>query len=74
MPVADDPRLTALIERLEGTPDEERRIALYAAIEDYVSEEALVLPVFVPHRVAVVRRDRPRVGIDHDLYRLAVSR
>lgn len=63
-------RLRELVQAALSEPDEPRRIALYEPIQRFIEEEAPVVPLLVPRRVAVLRRGTEPFTLDHDLYRL----
>ena len=64
-----DPRAQALAERIATTPDEKDRIPLYAELQGLLESETLLVPLYVPRRVAVVRGRNIALQLDHDVYR-----
>lgn len=50
--------------------DEARRGEIYAKIQERIDEIALLVPLYVPRRFAVLRADLPAPLLDHDLYRI----
>jgi ABC-type transport system substrate-binding protein len=65
-----DAALRALVEAALAEWDEERRTARFALVQDEIDRRALVVPLYVPARMAVVRSGLAGLRIDHDLYRL----
>lgn len=68
-----DDRLRGVIELIASTPDERNRLPLYAQAQQLMSENALVAPLYVPRRVAVLRHARADLPLDHDVYRNALE-
>ncbi len=68
-----DQRLIGLIERASSEFEEDERQGTYRAIQSLLTREALVVPLLVPHRLAVMRREVERIRPGPDLYRLDVS-
>ena len=68
-----DPRSEQLARKIAGTPDEKDRLPLYEQMQKLLSEEALVVPLFVPRRIAVIRGRDIRLPFDHDVYRDAIT-
>lgn len=68
-----DPRAEALTRQIAATPDERDRLPLYAQMQRLLSEEALVVPLYVPRRIAVIRRQDIHLPLDHDVYRDALT-
>ncbi len=68
-----DPRAEALARQIAGTPDEKDRLPLYQKMQQLLSEEALVVPLYVPSRVAVIRGRAIALPLDHDVYRDGLS-
>ncbi|MFH2000054.1 MAG: ABC transporter substrate-binding protein [Planctomycetota bacterium] len=64
-----DPRISRLVEEMSRLPDESDRIAVFRKIQQLMDQEALIVPLFVPRRVAVIRKGFGKVNLDHDLYR-----
>jgi ABC-type transport system substrate-binding protein len=65
-----DPQLTSLLERAMATPEEAARAAIYTAIQARLDHEAIVVPLYAPRRIALLRRGMPLPRLDHDMYRL----
>lgn len=61
-----DPELAALVAEAMTTPTEELCLPIYARIQDLMDRQALIVPLLVPHRVAVhtAQVDGIRLGID----------
>jgi ABC-type transport system substrate-binding protein len=68
-----DPRLRALVERVAREPAQDGRTRLYGEIQQLIDDQALIVPLYVPRRLAVVRTGRGTLRLDHDLYRLDLS-
>jgi peptide/nickel transport system substrate-binding protein len=64
-----DERLVPLVRTAMATPGEDERIAVYREIQDLMDREALLVPLFAPRRVAVLRAGLPDPRLDHDIYR-----
>lgn len=64
-----DPRAEALARQIAATPDEKDRVPLYAQMQQLLTDEALVVPLYVPRRVAVLRGRDTALALDHDVYR-----
>ncbi len=65
-----DARLTELVVEAQREPDEDRRVAIYAKLQEQLDVGAVLIPLYVPWRFAVVRADLPLPQLDHDLYRI----
>ena len=65
-----DPRLIALIESASAEPRQSDREEIFREIQALLTREALIVPLLVPRRVAVMRREIEGVRLDPDLYRL----
>lgn len=69
-----DARLEELVAQAQQEWDEERRNGIYEKIQDRIHLTAIVIPLYVPRRFALVRAGLPTPVLDHDLYRVdAVS-
>jgi peptide/nickel transport system substrate-binding protein len=64
-----DPRAEAIARQIASTPDEKDRVVLYGQMQRLLTDEALVVPLFVPRRIAVLRGVRADLQLDHDVYR-----
>jgi ABC-type transport system substrate-binding protein len=62
------PALADLVEEATRCPDHESRSRVYRKIQDLFDREVLLVPLYVPHRLAVVRRDLPAPRLQHDMY------
>ncbi|MEQ1893121.1 MAG: ABC transporter substrate-binding protein, partial [Planctomycetota bacterium] len=69
-PLVGDAELDAAIDELGRTLDPAARLALYARLEARVTAGALLVPLFVPERLALVRRGTATLELDSDVYRL----
>ena len=67
-----DPRAEAVARQIATTPDEKDRLPLYQQMQDLLSGEALVVPLYVPRRVAIMRGRVVNLPLDHDVYRDAL--
>jgi ABC-type transport system substrate-binding protein len=65
-----DPAMTELVVQLSRQTDELERARLYSLLQQRVDSSAVVIPLYVPRRFAVVRADLPLPRLDHDLYRI----
>jgi peptide/nickel transport system substrate-binding protein len=65
-----DPRITALMRKATATPDDEARYKVYAEIQKLLDEEMVIVPLYAPRRIAVLRRGMPTPVLDHDMYAL----
>ena len=68
------PKLVELVATALREPHEERRIATYRAIQDYVLEQVLVTPLYVPQRSVLRRREVSGVRLGPDLYHVDWSK
>lgn len=64
-----DPALQALVALAMATVDENARVPIYAEIQALLDREALLVPLYAPHRVALRRADIEGIGLDLDCYR-----
>jgi len=67
------PALADLVEQATRCPDLESRSRVYRKIQDLFDREALLVPLYVPHRLAVVRRDLPAPRLQHDAYEIDLT-
>jgi len=65
-----DAALTALVVEARKEWDEERRRRIYARVQDRIDDAAVLVPLYVPRRFAVLQADLPQPDLDHDLYRI----
>ncbi|MGE0144177.1 MAG: ABC transporter substrate-binding protein [Planctomycetota bacterium] len=68
--VAGEPALRELVAEAVNTWDETAREAVYAKIQAAMDEDATLVPLYAPRRVAIVRADLPSPTLDHDMYHL----
>ncbi|HWQ93860.1 MAG TPA: ABC transporter substrate-binding protein [Clostridia bacterium] len=68
-----DPRAETLARQIAATADENDRLPLYNRMQRLLSEEALVVPLYVPRRVVVIRGQEIDLPLDHDVYRDALT-
>lgn len=68
-----DDSVTALLRRAMATPDDEARYKIYAQVQDLLDAEAVIVPLYAPRRVAILRKGMPRPKLDHDMYTLDAS-
>jgi ABC-type transport system substrate-binding protein len=68
-----DPRATEIVDRLDSAVLDADRRALYAEMQSQIDAEAVIVPLFVSRRLAVVRKGRGRLVLDHDIYRLDLA-
>ena len=67
------PALAALVEQAAAQPTLTGRLPVYRKIQDQMDQEAVLVPLYVPVRVAVVSGNRPFPRLDHDFYRLDLT-
>lgn len=67
---ATDQSLRALVQHLVASVDDSEQESIYARIQSLIDEDAVLIPLYAPNRLAVMRRDvvPPKLGVD--LYRL----
>lgn len=67
---ATDASLRALVQHLVACVDESAQLAIYERVQGLIDQEAVLIPLYSPNRLAVARRDivPPKLGVD--LYRL----
>ncbi|GJM20501.1 MAG: glutathione ABC transporter substrate-binding protein [Planctomycetota bacterium] len=63
-------RLTELVRAAAAEPREAPRQERLRALQAELHEEAYVIPLYAPSRLAIQRRDTPPLALSHDLYRL----
>ncbi len=68
--ILTDPELSSLVVRARRCFTDDSRRAAHRRIEERLQEEAIVVPLYVPSRVAIVRSDRNLPVMDHDIYRV----
>jgi ABC-type transport system substrate-binding protein len=66
--IAGEPALRELVAQAVNTWDETAREAVYARIQAAMDEDATLVPLYAPRRVAIVRADLPSPTLDHDMY------
>ncbi len=69
-----DPALRELVLQTLSIPDEMDCVPIYAQIQTRMDEAVLMVPLYVPRRVAVRTIDVDGVGIGPDLYRVDLTR
>lgn len=67
---ADDGELSQLVTDAFACPWERERRAIHERIQVRMDREALIVPLFVPDRAAVVRAGAELPRLDHDIYRI----
>jgi len=65
--------LARYVEEATRLPKLVDRMKVYRKIQDLMDGEALLVPLYVPRRVTVVRAGLKTPGIDNDIYRLDLS-
>ncbi|MBN2492063.1 MAG: hypothetical protein JXQ29_14545 [Planctomycetes bacterium] len=65
--------LAALVEEATRHASLEARCAIYRRIQGWLDREAIVVPLYCPHRLAAFRADLPAPALGPDLYRLELS-
>ncbi len=68
-----DPVLRELVEQTLRTPDEDDRVPIYGRIQARMDEQALVVPLYSPHRIAVRSKHVEGIGLGADLYRVDLT-
>jgi ABC-type transport system substrate-binding protein len=68
-----DGELTALAAAAAQAPSEAARLDAYARVQAHIDREASVIPLYVPERLALRRRDLGEPRLDHDTYRVDVA-
>ncbi|MFO1501094.1 MAG: ABC transporter substrate-binding protein [Verrucomicrobiota bacterium] len=68
-----DARAEALVRRIASTPEEKDRHPLYEQFQRLLTEEALLVPLYVPRRFVLLRGFKATLPLDHDVYRDALS-
>jgi ABC-type transport system substrate-binding protein len=76
-PASDDPpawgqdaEITKWVMESQREWDEDRRALIHARNQERIDQIALIVPLYAPRRLAVVRADRPLPRLDHDLDRI----
>lgn len=69
-----DPALQALVALAMTTVDENDRVPIYAQIQARLDAEALIVPLYAPHRIVLRRAEVLGIGLDLDCYRVDLSR
>lgn len=67
---ARHPRTRDLVEALARATDPDEQARARAAVQDHLDAEAIVVPLYVPRRIAVVRKGIGATPLDRDLYRI----
>ena len=60
--------LRSLVDQAAAEPDETLRIPIYAHIQSLMDREAIVVPLYVPWRVAIARSDIQGISLGPDVY------
>lgn len=68
-----DPRLQLLVATAMAIPDEVACLPVYAQIQALIDQEALLVPLYSPRRVALRRATIDGVGLDLDCYRVDLA-
>jgi len=68
-----DEELMLLVVEAMVTPTEELCQPIYARIQERMDREALIVPLYVPHRVALRRAEVDGVRLGTDVYRVDLS-
>lgn len=66
--------LTDIAQRLQRTTDVDARDALWREVHRVIDAEAVIVPLFVPHRLAVVRKGYREIILPRDIYRMDLTR
>jgi ABC-type transport system substrate-binding protein len=69
--VPDD--LRALVDEAAGTPDEAKRMPIYARIQEVLDRECLIVPLYAPRRIAVHTADVEGVRLGIDVYHVDLT-
>jgi nickel transport system substrate-binding protein len=72
-PESLDPGLSALVGELQEEVREEARRDLYRKIQARADEQALVIPLYAPRRLAVLRAEVDGLRLDHDIYAIDLT-
>src|SRR5690606_22936250 len=67
------PRIAAAMAKALATPDEEGRRAVFAEVQAALDEEMVIVPLYAPRRVAVLRKGMPLPELGHDMYSLEMD-
>ena len=62
------PELQALVDQAAAEPDEGMRLPIYAQIQDLMDRAVLIVPLYVPWRVALRRSDLDGIRLGPDVY------
>lgn len=65
--------LCQLVDQAATEPDELARLPIYAHIQSLMDREALVVPLYVPWRVAIARADVQGIGLGPDVYHVDLT-
>lgn len=68
--IVGDPQMSALVREVKACSNAVDRRALNARVQARIDREATVIPLYVPQRVAVVRKEIVDPVLDHDIYRV----
>lgn len=66
--IAGDPVFSGLVREAKACATAEARRVAYGRIQAHIEREAVVVPLYVPARVAVVRQELGDPVLDHDMY------
>lgn len=67
------PRAAELVASLARATDPTEQALARAAVEEHLADEALVIPLYVPRRIAVTRCGVGSTPLDRDLYRIDMT-
>ncbi len=68
--ILGDPALTSLVREVKTCTTPRARREVHVRIQERIDREAVVVPLYVPQRVAVVRKEFGDPILDHDMYRV----
>lgn len=68
-----DPRLQVLVAIAMSTPDETASVPVYAEIQALMDAEALIVPLYSPHRVALRVAGVDGIGLGIDVYHVDLT-
>lgn len=74
LPRGGTAELRELVDLAAAEPDERERLPIYARIQGLLDRQVLIVPLYVPWRVALRRSDVDGIGLGPDVYHADFSR
>ena len=67
------PELRKLVDEAAATPGEENRIPIYARIQERLDRDVLMIPLYVPRRIALHTAEVEGLRLGIDVYRVDLT-